>query len=205
MLASDWTNLFTAAIELLNYTVPLNYYPPFKLPTHIMRPEKQYLLDEINQHLDKSNYFFITDYSGITVSESAQLRKDLSKQGAEYHVVKNRILNVALKNREIEGCNEYLTGQTAIVVGGDNPSGIAKSIAKFVGKSEKFKWKGGVLGKEVFNAEQIDQLKDLPSIEVLQAQLLGLLNTPAQKLLGTFNAAQRDLVSVLSQKAEQAA
>jgi large subunit ribosomal protein L10 len=169
-----------------------------------MRPEKQYLLDEIKEHLDKSNYFFITDYTGITVSESAQLRKDLKAQGAEYHVVKNRILNVALKEREIEGCEDYLTGQTAIVVGGDNPSGTAKAIAKFVDKSDKFAWKGGVLGQEVYNPAQINQLKDLPSIEVLQAQLLGLLNTPAQQILGTFNAAQRDLLSVLTQKAEAA-
>ena len=61
-----------------------------------------------------------------------------------------------------------------------------------------------MLGQEVYNPAQINQLKDLPSIEVLQAQLLGLLNTPAQQILGTFNAAQRDLLSVLTQKAEAA-
>jgi large subunit ribosomal protein L10 len=170
-----------------------------------MRPEKQYLLDEVNAHLEKSDYFIIADYSGITVDDSAVLRKGLATKGAEYHVVKNRILNVALKQREIDGCDEFLTGQTAIVVGGSDPSAACKVIAEFTKKSEKFNWKGGVVGSEVYDANQINQLKDLPSIEVLQAQLLGLLNTPAQKLLGTFNAAQRDLVSVLSQKAEQAA
>lgn len=169
-----------------------------------MRPEKQFLLDEINEHLEKSNYFFITDYSGITVKQSAELRKSLKDEGAEYHVVKNRILNVALKERNIDGCDEYLTGQTAIVVGGGNPSGIAKVIAKFSDKANKFAWKGGVVGSDVYSAAQINQLKDLPSIEILQAQFMGLLNTPAQKLLGTFNAAQRDLLSVLSQKPEAA-
>ncbi len=170
-----------------------------------MRPEKQYLLDEVNTHLEKSDYFIITDYSGISVKQSAEIRKGLASKGAEYHVVKNRILNVALKQREIEGCDEYLTGQTAIVVGGSDPSGACKVIAEFAKKAEKFQWKGGVIGSEVYNAEQINQLKDLPSIEVLQAQLLGLHNTPAQQLLGTFNAAQRDLLTVFSQKAEQAA
>ena len=169
-----------------------------------MRPEKKYLVQEINDHLDKSDYFFLTDYSGVNVEEAAQIRKSLAEHGAEYHVVKNRLLNVALKEREIEGAEDYLSGQTALVIGGDNPSGTAKAVAKFIKDKEKFTWKGGAVGKEIYDPAKINLLKDLPSLDVLQAQLLGLLNTPAQKLVGTLSAAQRDLLSVLSQKEEAA-
>ena len=78
-------------------------------------------------------------------------------------------------------------------------------VAKFIKDKEKFTWKGSAVGNEVYDPQKINLLKDLPSLEVLQAQLLGLLSTPAQKLVGTLSAAQRDLLSVLSQKSEEAA
>ena len=170
-----------------------------------MRPEKKYLVQEINDHLDKSNYFFLTDYSGVNVSEAAEIRMSLAAHGAEYHVVKNRLLNIALKEREIAGTDEFFSGPTALVVVGDNPSGAAKVIAKFIKDKEKFTWKGGAVGNDIYDPAKINLLKNLPSIEVLRAQLMGLLNTPARKLVGTLGAAQRDLVSVLSQKGREAA
>ena len=64
-----------------------------------MRPEKKYLIQEISEHLEKSNYFFLTDFTGVSVSEAADLRNRLASHGAEFHVVKNRLLNVVLKER----------------------------------------------------------------------------------------------------------
>ena len=170
-----------------------------------MRPEKQYLIKDISEHLDKSDYFFLTNFSGLNVLEAADLRSKLAEQGAEFHVVKNRLLNVALKEREIEGAEDYLAGPTALVVGGNNPSGTAKVIAKFIKEKDKFTWKGGVVGKDIYDPAKIEKLKDLPNLDLLQAQLLGLLNMPSQQLLGTLHASPRDLVSVLSQKQESAA
>ena len=169
-----------------------------------MRPEKQYLTKDISDHLDKSDYFFLTDFSGLNVFEAAELRSKLAEQGAEFHVVKNRLLNVVLKEREIDGAEDYLTGPPALVVGGSNPSGAAKVIAKFIKENKKFTWKGGVVGKDIYDPAKIEKLKDLPSLDLLQAQFLGLLNMPAQNLLGVLQASQRDLVSVLSQKPEPA-
>ena len=63
-----------------------------------MRPEKKYLVEDINRHLDKGDYVFLTNYSGINVPQTAELRDALFAQGAEFHVVKNTILNVAQKS-----------------------------------------------------------------------------------------------------------
>ncbi|MEM1223785.1 MAG: 50S ribosomal protein L10, partial [Verrucomicrobiota bacterium] len=54
-----------------------------------MRPEKQYLVEEVSTHLDKSNYVYLTNYERITVDEIAELRASLSEHNAEFHVVKN--------------------------------------------------------------------------------------------------------------------
>ena len=93
-----------------------------------MRPEKQFLVEEINTQLDKSDYVFLTNYSRITVEETEELRSTLAGLGAEFHVVKNNILNVAAKARELPDMQDRLSGPTAIVVGGKGPSGVAKAL-----------------------------------------------------------------------------
>ena len=60
-----------------------------------MRPEKQYLVEEVNNHLNKSDYVYLTNYERITVDEIAELREQLSQQDAEFHVIKNSIFGVA--------------------------------------------------------------------------------------------------------------
>ena len=87
-----------------------------------MRPEKKYLVAEIDKHLEKSSYVYLTNYERITVDEIAELREALSQHDAEFHVIKNNIFGVAATARNLPDLSEYLQGQTAIVVGGNNPS-----------------------------------------------------------------------------------
>ena len=68
-----------------------------------MRPEKQFLVDEVNSHLDKSDYVFVADYERATVPDIASLRGQLAEEEAEFHVIKNnrpRIVNAKKGNRE---------------------------------------------------------------------------------------------------------
>ena len=60
-----------------------------------MRPEKEYLVEEVNTHLDKSDYVYLANYERITVEEIAELRASLSEHDAEFHVIKNSIFGVA--------------------------------------------------------------------------------------------------------------
>src|SRR5690606_13335012 len=83
-----------------------------------MRPEKKYLVEEVRNHLDKSEYVFLTNYDRITVEETSTLRKSLAEHNAEFHVVKNSVLNIAAQEREYPDLKEWLAGPTAIIVGG---------------------------------------------------------------------------------------
>ncbi len=170
-----------------------------------MRPEKKYLVEEVARHLSKSDYLFLADYRRITVEEVSALRRDLSAENAEFHVVKNSILNVAAKEKQLPDLHEHLKGPVAIVVGGENPSGVAKILKKFFKEKEKVDVKAGVWGDRMLNAEEVQQLADLPSFEVLQAQLLSLFNTPAQRAVTVFNATPVALLNVLKAKTEQEA
>ncbi|MEM7790287.1 MAG: 50S ribosomal protein L10 [Verrucomicrobiota bacterium] len=168
-----------------------------------MRPEKQYLVEEVSTHLDKSNYVYLTNYERITVDEIAELRASLSEHNAEFHVVKNSIFGVAAAAKDLPDLGEHLTGQTAIVVGGDNPSGVAKVIGEFFKKKEKVDLKGGIVNERALTKDEIVALSKLPGLEVLRAQLLGLLSQPATGMVRVINAVPQSLVNVLQAKVRE--
>lgn len=165
-----------------------------------MRPEKQYLVEEVNTHLEKSDYVYLTNYERITVDQIAELRANLAPFGAEFHVIKNSIFGVAAAAKELPDLSEHLTGQTAIVVGGQDPSGVAKVINEFFKKKEKIVLKAGILNQRELTREEIISLSMLPGIDALRGQLLGLLSQPATGFVRVLNAVPQGLVNVLQAK-----
>jgi len=168
-----------------------------------MRPEKKYLVDEVDRHLGKSDYVYLANYERITVDETAELRAALAEHDAEFHVVKNTILGVAAQSRELPDLSEHLAGPTAIVVGGNNPSGVAKVLGEFFKKKEKVDVKVGVMNDRTLSKEEVEALAKLPGLEVLRAQLLGLLTQPATGLVRVLNAPSQNLVNVLQAKVRE--
>lgn len=169
-----------------------------------MRAEKKYLVDECVKHLDKSDYVYLTNFERVTVSETAELRDALLSQGAEFHVVKNTVLRHAAQEKDYPSLDEHLNGFTAVVVGGDSPSEVAKLLIKFhKEKDEKCVIKVGVLGNKLMSAEDVKELSKLPSVEILRAQFLGLLNTPAQQMARIVQAVPQGVLNVLQAKADK--
>jgi len=168
-----------------------------------MRPEKEFLVTEIDQHLDKSDYVFLTNYERITVEETEALRESLASENAEFHVVKNSILNLALRRREKPDLQDHLAGPTAIIVGGENPSGVAKVLKKFFKDKEKVEMKVGLLGDQAVDAAGLLELAELPGLDELRAKFLSLLNTPAQRFVTVVNAVPQSVVNVLKAYADK--
>jgi large subunit ribosomal protein L10 len=168
-----------------------------------MRPEKAYLIEEASNHLAKSNYFFLTDYQGINAEETTELRKNLADRGAEFHVVKNSSLKLATKDKETSEISTHLSGHTAIVVGGDDASGVAKALGEYFKKTKKVTVKAGALGDRLLDASEIKQLAKLPGLESLRAQLLSLVSSPSTQLVSLLSAPSRGFVTVLKAKADK--
>ena len=168
-----------------------------------MRDEKKYLAAEVGAHLEKSEYCIITNYHGIKVDETMELREQLAQCGAEFHVVKNSAFGVAAKDQGLPEMDQFLDGPTAIVVGGTDPSASAKQLKRFHKENEKVIVKAAVLGDRILTAEQVSQLAELPSLEVLRSQLLSLLNSPASSLLSVLTAPSRSMVNLLQAKAKE--
>ncbi len=154
-----------------------------------MRAEKQYLITEVDTHLKKSDYVILTNFSKVTVADTADLRKKLAAEKAEFHVVKNSSLKVAAKAL---GLPEFdaasLAGPTAIVVGGKNSAGVAKVLKKFFDEKQKLEIKVGVLDKKIVSAADLKKIADLPPFDALRAQFLGLLTSNAAAFVRVLDA-----------------
>ena len=170
-----------------------------------MRAEKQILTKEYVARLNGSPFFIVVDYRGLKVTHLTELRKRLAQAGAEIHVVKNSIFQIAAKEAGVGEMNGSLAGQIAVVTGQKDISAAAKALKNFNAEFDKPKFKFGYLNNQRLAEEAIKALADLPSLDVLRATLLGLLNAPATKLVRLINTPAQQLAQVIKAKSEKAA
>ena len=168
-----------------------------------MRPEKQNLTKEYLARLNASPFFIVVDYKGLKVGNLTELRHRLNKAGAEVHVVKNSIFKLAAQEAGVKDLNGALSGQLAVVTGKRDISAAAKVVKTFGSEFDKLKVHFGYLNNQRLEQPAIMTLADLPSIEVLRAQLLGVLNAPASKFVRLLNTPASQLAQVLKARQDK--
>jgi large subunit ribosomal protein L10 len=169
-----------------------------------MRAEKKYLIEEVAVHLKKSDYVIFANYDKMTVADVAELRRRLEPHHAEFHVVKNSSLRVAGQALGLPEFERALVGPTAVIVGGKNSPGVAKVLRDFVKEKQKIVVKAGVLSQKLITPQDVERLADMPSLDTLRAQLLGLLKQPSSLFVRVVNAVPQGLVNVLQAKVRAA-
>ena len=169
-----------------------------------MRAEKQILTKEYAGRLNASPFFIVVGYQGLKVAHLTELRKRLLQAGAEVHVVKNSIFRIAAKEAGVAELNGSLAGQMAVVTGQKDISAAAKALKNFAAEFDKLKVKFGYLNNQRVEQDGIIALADLPSLDVLRAKLLGLLNAPATKLVTLINTPATMLAQVIKAKSAKA-
>ncbi len=170
-----------------------------------MRAEKKIIVDELSQQVSASPFVLITDYTGMTVTQFAELRKRLRGANAEYHVVKNTMFRHAAKAAGLGEFNGSLTGMTAVVVGSEKAdiSSAAKILKQFGKDTQKPKVKLGVMGKQLLQADEVAAVADLPSLDALRAQIIGMLQTPATRIAVVLGAPASQLARVIKAHADK--
>lgn len=165
-----------------------------------MNPDKKIIVDELLDRVNSSPFLLVVDYVGMTVPEFTELRNRLQAVGSECHVGKNRYMRIALEEANLPSLGDDLKGQTAFLTGESDVCGTAKVLKNFAKEFKKPEIKSGILDGDVLDAAQINSLADLPSREVLLAQLLGVINAPASKLVRTVNEPASSLARVIKAK-----
>ncbi len=170
-----------------------------------MRPEKKLIAEELSKQVGGSPFVLMTDYTGMTVIQFADLRKKLRGAHAECHVVKNTMLRHAAKTAGLGEFDSALSGMTAIVIGTEQSdiSAAAKILKQFTKEFQKPKVKMGVMGKQLLKAEDVSAVADLPSLDALRAQLIGLLQTPATRMAVVLGAPASQIARVIKAYADK--
>lgn len=167
------------------------------------RAEKVAVVDEVRARLEGASATVVTEYRGLTVAELAQLRSALAEAGGEYKVFKNTLVRRAVADSPHQGLEPMLTGPTAIAFVHQDVSAVAKTLREFARNSPSLVIKGGLLDGAPLSAADLTALAELPSREVLLAQLAGAMAAPLSQLAGLLQALPRNLAYGLSALVDQ--
>jgi large subunit ribosomal protein L10 len=156
------------------------------------RPEKVAVVAEVTERFASADAALVTEYRGMSVKSMSELRRVLSPAGGEYKVYKNTLVRFAARNHGIEGADELLTGPTAIAFVNGDAAAVAKALRDFARTNPLLVIKGGVLGTKVLDAKQVEALAELPSRDVMLAQIAGAFQAPLTKMAGLLQALPRN-------------
>lgn len=175
------------------------------------RSDKELFVEEFTDRLRAAPVFYLTDFSGLDVKSMTQLRDRLHEAGADYTVVKNRLVIRALEGLEsgLPDLKEYLTGPTGVIIADQDVVSPAKALTEFAKENgDRPVFKIGVLEQSLLEAEKFHRLAKLPSREQLLAELAGALEAPMSLFAMALEAKIQETAGLLdalrNEKSEEA-
>jgi large subunit ribosomal protein L10 len=172
------------------------------------RTDKESFVAEFTERVRTSPVFYLTDFSGLNVKAMTKLRRELRQAGAEYLVVKNRLVVRVLEELELD--HDEITGQlrgpTGVVMVDEEPVAPAKALTDFAkAHGDRPVFKVGLLDEKVVAAGQFDRLAKLPPKEQLLAELAGALEAPMAMLAAALEAKLQETSGLLDALREKKA
>jgi len=151
------------------------------------RPDKAATVAELADRFRDSNAAVLTEYRGLTVAQLTTLRSTL-KEHATYTVVKNTLTKLAAKEAGVTAFDGQLAGPSAVAFVTGDPVEAAKGLRDFARTNPQLVIKAGLLDGNAMTADEIRQLADLESREVLLAKLAGAMKASLTKAAYLFAA-----------------
>ena len=166
-------------------------------------------IGETKEVFSASQDFIFTDFRGLTVEQITSLRRQLQGKGAHYKVVKNNFARIAFQQLSApDEVSAYLTGPTAIAIAPKDANEVAKVLLDFARETPALQVKGGLVGRDVYTAAQVEAFSRLPARLELISMLMSVMNGPARNLAAALNDIPARLVrtvkAIADKKAESA-
>ena len=167
------------------------------------RAEKKELVAALHDVFKSTGVVVVAHYAGLSVAQMTQFRRRMSAAGGKVKVAKNRLAKLALEGTEAAGIADLFKGPTVIAYSSD-PVAAAKVAMAFAKDHDKLVILGGAMGRTVLNPQSVKALAELPSLDELRSQIIGLIQAPASKLARTIKEPSASLTRVISAHAEGA-
>ena len=163
----------------------------------ITKERKQEVLATYEDWFKRSQAVILVEYTGARMKDMDNIRAKVRESGAEFHVVKNTLARRVFAQQGLPLPDEFLLKSTAVSFAFSDPAATAKALADATKGMGFVKVKGGFMGGQMLTAAQVKALAELPPLPVVRAQLLGVLQAPASKLVRTIAEPARSLAAVI--------
>jgi large subunit ribosomal protein L10 len=171
------------------------------------RDQKAAVIDEVAAQISESEAVFAVDYRGISVPQAAELRTRLRDADASFRIVKNTLTERAADKAGADALKELLEGPTAMTFVRGDAAMAAKALSDFRRTSGLLAFKGGWMNGSALDPAQIDDIARLPSREVLNGRLVGMVASPLTGLVtslgGLIGGLARQLQQIADQKTQE--
>ena len=167
------------------------------------KEQKIAVVDEIAAQISDADAIFAVDYRGTSVPQAAALRAKLRDADTTFRIVKNSLTERAADKAGADTLKELLEGPTAFAFVRGDAAAAAKALNDFTREQAAFQFKGGVLDGAPLSVDEIKAIARLPTREVLNAQLVGVVASPLTGLARGLNGLIQGLALQLGQIAEQ--
>jgi large subunit ribosomal protein L10 len=162
------------------------------------RAERTAVIEELEREFRDALGIYVTDNNKITVEVVTRLRSELRKGGIRYIVVKNTLAKEACKRVGIDTLSPFFKGSTAVAIASKDGAAPAKVLRDFRKElKDLLEVKAAYVDGTLFSGAQAEKLADLPSREVLLAQLLGVLKAPVGNMAGVLSGILTKFVRTL--------
>jgi len=165
----------------------------------MLKSQKAAVIEELEAEIRDATALIVADYRGLSVGAISNVRNGLRPLDATLRVSKNTLARIAAERAGSEGLVDLLTGPTAIAFCKGDPAAVAKKLSDVARETRILRLKGAVVEGQTLDEEGVKRLATLPSREVLNAQVVGVLAAPLQQLVTLLSAAPREFVVVLDQ------
>jgi large subunit ribosomal protein L10 len=169
----------------------------------VTKAKKAETLDAYRDLLGRSTALIVTQYGGMNMKELDKVRRALREAGAEFHVTKNTVALIALKERGYSVPEAWMTSSTAVAFCFKDVAGVAKSLADLSKDITKLSIVGGVVDGAAVDGEGVKAIASLPPLETLRAQLIGVISAPATGIAGVLNSAVGSVMFALQAKIDK--
>lgn len=170
----------------------------------VSKERKQEVLSGYDEWLKKSQAAILVEYTGAKMKDLDGIRAKVRESGGEFHVLKNTLARRAFAANGMELPKDFLVKSTAVSFAFTDPASTAKALTEATKGKDFVKVKGGFMSGQALSAAQVKALSDMPPLPVVRAQLLGVLQAPAGKLVRTIAEPARGLAAVIKAFSEKA-
>ncbi|MDC0653717.1 50S ribosomal protein L10 [Candidatus Pelagibacter sp.] len=166
------------------------------------KEQKKNYISEMESQFQNNESVLVTHYQGLTMPQLDELRAKMREHGIIFKITKNRITKLALEKTKCKELSNLFTGATAVAFS-DDAIISARILSKFAKENENLKLLGGIMGEELLDKEAVQNVANLPTLDEARAKIVGILATPASKIVSILLARSEKMSNLASENSEK--